>query len=84
MKLAGKLLIAMPRMGDARFEGTLILVCVHSEEGAMGLIVNRARRDVSFPQLLAAMGIETTGSARADPGSGRRAGPALLRVRAAR
>ncbi|PCH97166.1 MAG: hypothetical protein COB84_03975, partial [Rhodobacteraceae bacterium] len=39
--LEGKLLIAMPGMGDFRFEKSLIYMCAHSPEGAMGLIVNK-------------------------------------------
>ncbi len=64
MDLAGKLLIAMPGMGDARFAGTLILVCVHSAQGAMGLIVNRGKSDVSFPELLDGMGIDGSATGR--------------------
>jgi putative transcriptional regulator len=52
MELTGKLLIAMPGMGDARFAHSVILVCAHSEDGAMGLIVNKLARDVSFGGLL--------------------------------
>ena len=39
--MSGKFLIAMPGMGDRRFEKTVIYLCAHSEEGAMGFIVNR-------------------------------------------
>jgi putative transcriptional regulator len=52
MDLAGKLLIAMPGMGDPRFAHTVILVCAHSDEGSMGLIVNRPAPDVDFDGLL--------------------------------
>jgi putative transcriptional regulator len=52
MDLAGKLLIAMPGMGDARFAHTVILVCAHSPEGSMGLIVNKPAADHSFAGLL--------------------------------
>ena len=57
MDLTGKLLAAMPGMGDARFERALVLVCSHSNEGAMGLIVNRNLADLSFPTLLKQLGI---------------------------
>lgn len=40
-KLEGQLLVAMPRMGDARFEKTVIYLCAHSAEGSMGFIINR-------------------------------------------
>lgn len=50
--LTGKLLIAMPDMGDPRFHGSVVFLCVHSEEGAMGLIVNKPMPDVSLGDLL--------------------------------
>jgi putative transcriptional regulator len=52
MDLAGKLLIAMPGMGDERFERSVILLCAHSDEGAMGLVVNKPSADLSFSSLL--------------------------------
>jgi putative transcriptional regulator len=52
MDLAGKLLIAMPGMGDPRFEKSVILICAHSDDGAMGLIVNKPAQDLSFGHLL--------------------------------
>jgi putative transcriptional regulator len=50
--LDGQLLIAMPGMLDDRFARSVIYVCAHSEEGAMGIVVNRAAERVDFPQLL--------------------------------
>lgn len=41
LSLAGQFLIAMPGMGDQRFEKSVIFVCAHSEEGAMGFIINQ-------------------------------------------
>ena len=41
MDLTGKLLVAMPGMGDPRFAHSVIYLCAHSDQGAMGLIVNR-------------------------------------------
>ncbi|NJM83314.1 MAG: YqgE/AlgH family protein [Tabrizicola sp.] len=52
MELAGKILIAMPGMGDPRFERSVILICAHSPEGAMGLIVNKPQPEMSFSGLL--------------------------------
>lgn len=53
--LSGKLLIAMPGMGDPRFEKTVIFICAHSGDGALGLVVNRpagnVRREALFRQL---------------------------------
>lgn len=57
MDLNGKLLIAMPGMGDPRFEHAVVFICSHSPEGAMGLIVNKPRPDIRFPALLAQLGI---------------------------
>ena len=50
--LVGKLLIAMPGMADPRFERSVILMCVHSAEGAMGLIVNKPVEGLAFAELL--------------------------------
>ena len=50
--LDGQMLIAMPTVGDERFQRSLIYVCAHSTEGAMGIVVNHAVANVSFPQLL--------------------------------
>lgn len=52
MDLSGKLLIAMPGMGDPRFDRSVIYLCAHSPEGAMGLIVNKPASDLSFGDLL--------------------------------
>ena len=52
MDLCGKLLVAMPGMGDPRFEHSVILVCAHTPEGAMGLIINKLMPDLSFGGLL--------------------------------
>jgi len=52
MDLTGKLLIAMPGMGDPRFDHSVIFVCEHSDKGAMGLIVNKPVSDLTFPHLL--------------------------------
>ncbi|WP_170438512.1 YqgE/AlgH family protein [Ruegeria arenilitoris] len=41
MDLTGKLLIAMPGMGDTRFDHSVVYLCSHGDDGAMGLIVNK-------------------------------------------
>lgn len=56
--LDGQLLIAMPGMGDKRFERSVIFLCAHSAEGAMGLIVNKPSDDLSFTELLTQLKIE--------------------------
>src|SRR3569832_873812 len=50
--LDGQMLIAMPAMSDERFARTLIYVCAHSSEGAMGIVVNQPAQNVKFPDLL--------------------------------
>lgn len=50
--LDGQLLVAMPGMPDNRFARSVIYLCAHSEEGAMGIIVNRPASKVSFSELL--------------------------------
>ena len=59
--LSGKLLIAMPSMGDPRFERSVIFLCVHSDHGSMGLIVNKPVPDLSFVNLLDQLGIPDAG-----------------------
>ena len=55
--LAGQLLIAMPHMSDPRFVRTVIYMVAHTEDGAMGLVVNRLLESISFPDLLSQLGI---------------------------
>lgn len=50
--LDGQMLIASPGMSDERFARTLIYVCAHSSEGAMGIVVNQPAKHISFPDLL--------------------------------
>jgi putative transcriptional regulator len=56
--LDGKLLIAMPGMGDPRFHRSVIFMCAHSSEGAMGLIVNKPAADLRVKDLLAQLSID--------------------------
>lgn len=51
-KLAGKCLISMPDMPDPRFQNSVIFLCAHSSEGAMGLIVNKQVEDVKLTDLM--------------------------------
>jgi putative transcriptional regulator len=55
--LDGQLLIAMPVMEDERFARSVIYVCAHSSEGAMGIIVNRPAGSIDFPDLLVQLDI---------------------------
>ncbi|MFC7705706.1 YqgE/AlgH family protein [Plastorhodobacter daqingensis] len=60
MDLSGKLLVAMPGMGDPRFEKSVVFMCAHSDDGAMGLIVNKPAAEVRFADLLDQLGISRT------------------------
>lgn len=56
--LTGQLLVAMPNMRDPRFEKTVIYMCVHNAEGAVGLVLNRQIESITFPDLLRQLNIE--------------------------
>lgn len=62
--LTGKILIAMPGMSDPRFERSVVLICAHSDDGAMGLVLNRPLPEVDFGGLLEQLGIEADDSIR--------------------
>jgi len=59
MDLTGKILIAMPSIGDDRFSNAVILICAHAEDFAMGLVLNKPIPGLSLPELLTQMDIET-------------------------
>jgi putative transcriptional regulator len=50
--LEGKLLIAMPGMADPHFERSVIFMCAHSSEGAMGIMINKPVAGLSFHDLM--------------------------------
>ncbi len=54
----GQMLVAMPQMTDTRFARSVIYLCAHSSEGAMGLVVNKLVDSITFPDLLQQLGIE--------------------------
>lgn len=58
--LSGQLLLAMPSMTDPRFDGSVIYICTHSEEGAMGLVINKLCDNIDFPDLLSQLNIDHT------------------------
>ncbi len=58
--LEGQLLIAMPAMGDKRFRRTVIYLCTHSADGAMGLIVNQRAGQMSLSDLMVQLKIVDT------------------------
>lgn len=61
--LTGQLLIAMPNMRDPRFEKTVIYMCVHNAEGAVGLVLNRQIDSITFPDLLDQLQIDADAEA---------------------
>ena len=61
--LDGQMLIAMPGMRDKRFQRSVIYVCAHSADGAMGIIVNQTLPDLNFPDLLVQLDVIDQGEA---------------------
>ncbi|WP_068318569.1 YqgE/AlgH family protein [Polycladidibacter hongkongensis] len=55
--MEGQYLIAMPTMEDGRFAHSVIYLCAHSEEGAMGIILNDPAENINFSQLLSQLNI---------------------------
>src|SRR5262245_11940580 len=55
--LDGQMLIASPTMQDERFARSVVYMCAHSSEGAMGIVVNRPAGNISFPDLLVKLDI---------------------------
>ena len=55
--LSGRMLIAMPGIGDPRFERAVVLVCAHNADHAMGLTVNRPVDGLTVPSLLDRLGV---------------------------
>lgn len=55
--LTGQLLVAMPTMSDQRFARTVIYLCSHTPDGAMGLVINRLYADLNFRGLLSQLNI---------------------------
>lgn len=58
LDLTGKLLVSMPGIGDPRFAQSVIFMSSHTEEGAMGLIVNKTVHGVSLEEVLDQLSVE--------------------------
>jgi putative transcriptional regulator len=56
--LAGKMLVAMPGIGDPRFAKSVIVMCVHDSEQAMGVIINKPKADLTLGKVLSRLGLE--------------------------
>ena len=65
--LAGRLLVAMPGIGDPRFEHAVILVCVHEPEHAMGLRLDAAAPSVDLKSVLARLDMPAPDDAAGRP-----------------
>jgi len=65
--LDGRFLVAMPGMGDPRFDHAVVFMCAHTPEGAMGLMVNRPALNLDFPALMEQLEITGTGVADGTP-----------------
>jgi len=55
--LDGQLLIAMPAMADKRFARSVVYICAHSGDGAMGIVINKLASEVNFRELLVQLDI---------------------------
>ena len=56
--LSGRLLLAMPGMGDPRFQHSVIAMCVHDENGAVGVGIGHRRPNLRFHEVLEEVGID--------------------------
>ncbi|MAK60594.1 MAG: hypothetical protein CMK09_06420 [Ponticaulis sp.] len=65
--LVGKLLIAMPGIDDDRFDRTVILLCAHSDEHAMGIVLNRTLLDLTLTDLFDQLEVPMEASLPNDP-----------------
>jgi len=61
--LDGQMLIAMPTMADPRFSRSVIYLCAHSADGAMGIIINQRAPNIEFAELLEQLNIAGDGEA---------------------
>jgi putative transcriptional regulator len=62
--LTGQVLIAMPTMADTRFANSVIYMCAHTDEGAMGIVVNRPLAAPTFADLLTQLSVDPVPPAR--------------------
>jgi putative transcriptional regulator len=63
--LTGKLLVAMPGIGDPRFDHSVIMICAHNDEHAMGLVINKAKEELTVSDVLDHLGINVAGDVAA-------------------
>jgi putative transcriptional regulator len=65
--LTGRVLIAMPGIGDPRFERAVVLMCAHNREHAMGLTLNHPVEGLTVPDLLEQLGLKSSRPITCDP-----------------
>ena len=65
--LTGQVLVAMPNMGDPRFEKAVILMCMHDVDHAMGVIVNKPLENLELSAMLERLDIEPAEHASEEP-----------------
>lgn len=65
--LTGQLLIAMPNMQDPRFERSVLMICAHDAEHAMGVIVNKPLAEVELGELLEQLDVDPREGVGGDP-----------------
>ncbi|MEM9705362.1 MAG: YqgE/AlgH family protein [Pseudomonadota bacterium] len=65
--LTGQLLIAMPNMGDQRFDRSVVLMCSHAADHAMGVIINKTLDGAGFGELLDQLSLEAPEHIAAQP-----------------
>lgn len=82
-RLTGQILAAMPMLDDPRFAHSVILVCAHNADGAMGIILNRSLDRPNFEGLLKQLDISPVPPATPDPPLRRRPDRQRARLRAA-
>ena len=70
LNLKGNLLMAMPDIGDQRFTGSVIFICDHNKNGAMGLVINSSKSELKFESILEELNIDHLSKKQIDIQSG--------------
>src|SRR5262249_26847169 len=60
--LAGKPWVAMPGIGDPRFSRSVIMMCSHDAEHAMGVVINKPKQEVTLSEVLVHLGLQAGGN----------------------
>jgi len=65
--LVGRFLVAAPSMPDERFQKSVVFICKHDDDGALGIIVNNTVDDLPLGQVYKQLGLEAADNAAAQP-----------------